>query len=331
LNKHQAMEKVLVGMLGLLTWCSVAGAIQDTPAPAGAIREAQAARPTFRSAVDLVTLNATVRTRRGRPVTNLKPEDFELLDSGTPRKIAQFRTEASPVSVALLVDFSGSMGVGARRTAARDTAADVVNALTPGTDRAGLYVFDKTLRELQPIAPAPGDILAELAAVERPFGATSLFDAIAETGRSIAAVGGARRAVVALTDGADNASRLTAADVSGLASSIDVPVYIIVVVSPLDRSGHTTVDDARLMDAVVQGPLGNLARWTGGEIYVGVGPVQSKQSAQSIVDELRQQYLIAFEPGQRLGWHPLELRTRDKDLVVRARSGYIVQSPRTGL
>jgi hypothetical protein len=77
--------------------------------------------------------------------------------------------------------------------------------------------------------------------------------------------------------------------------------------------------------------LGNLARWTGGEIYVGVGPVQSKQSAQSIVDELRQQYLIAFEPGQRLGWHPLELRTRDKDLVVRARSGYIVQSPRTGL
>jgi hypothetical protein len=54
--------------------------------------------------------------------------------------------------------------------------------------------------------------------------------------------------------------------------------------------------------------------------------VQSKQAAQSIVDELRQQYLIAFEPGARPGWHPIELRTRNKDLVVRARSGYVVQT-----
>ena len=56
--------------------------------------------------------------------------------------------------------------------------------------------------------------------------------------------GGARRAVVALTDGADNASRLTPAEVSALASSIDVPVYIVVVVSPLDRDGKTTIDEA---------------------------------------------------------------------------------------
>jgi VWFA-related protein len=191
-------------------------------------------------------------------------------------------------------------------------------------------VFDRALHELQPLAPAPGDILAQLDSVKRPYGATSLFDAIAETGRSLAAATGGRRAVVALTDGADNASHLTASEVSGIASSIDVPVYIIVVVSPFDRAGQTTVDDARLLDAAVNGPLGNLARWTGGDLYVGIGPAQSSIAARQIVSDLRQQYLIAFAPGTRPGWHPIELRTRDASLVVRARSGYIVDGSPAG-
>src|SRR5262245_25909095 len=184
---------------------------------------------------------------------------------------------------------------------------------------------------MQPLAPAPGDILAQLERVARPFGVTSLFDAIAQTSREVARSGSARRAVVALTDGADNSSTLSPAEVSSLASSIDVPVYIIVVVSPLDRSGRTTVDDPRLVDGVTEGPLADLARWTGGDLYVGVGPMQSSQAAHQIVSELRQQYLIAFEPGSRLGWHPIEVRTKDRDLVVRARSGYMVQGQRQGL
>lgn len=304
----------LSSLIVLLAGCSVASALAM-----------QEPRPVFRTGVDRVSVAATVKTKRGKPITNLKASDFQLMDSGEIRTISDFRIDPTPVSAALLVDFSGSMGMAARRQAARDAALHIVDALQPGVDQAGLYVFDKELRELQPLAPAPGNILAQLESVARPFGATSLFDAIAETGRVLANTGGARRAVIALTDGADNASRLTPSEVSGIASSIDVPVYIVVVVSPFDRSGRTTVDDERLMNGVVQGPLGNLARWTGGDIYVGVGPAQSTQAAQQIVSELRQQYLIAFEPGTRLGWHPIELRARDKDLVVRARSGYMVR------
>jgi Ca-activated chloride channel homolog len=276
----------------------------------------------------MVTVAATVRTRRGRPVVNLKPSDFQLLDSGKPRTITDFKSEPAPVSVALLVDFSGSMEVGERRGAARDAAAHVVNFLKPDIDQAGLYVFDQKLHEVQAIAPAPGGVLAQLESMSRPFGATSLFDAIAETGRVLAGSGGQRRAVIALTDGADNASRLTASEVSGIASSIDVPVYIVVIVSPLDRDGKTTIDDPRLMDAALEGPLADLARWTGGQIFVGAGPSQSLDAARQIVSELRQHYLIAFEPDGRPGWHPIELRTRDEDHVVRARSGYIVQDGR---
>jgi VWFA-related protein len=153
---------------------------------------------------------------------------------------------------------------------------------------------------------------------------TSLFDAIAESGRRLAEHGGSRRAVVALTDGADNASRLTPEQVSGIASSIDVPVYIVLVVSPFDRDGRGTNDDERLQRAM-DGPLGNLARWTGGEIYAAIGPAQSSSAARQIVTDLRQQYLIAFEPGPQPGWHPIEVRTRDEEWIVRTRSGYIVR------
>ncbi len=280
-------------------------------------------RPVFRSGVERVVVAATVRTRQGKPVTNLKATDFQLYDSGELRPFTDFRTEPAPVSLALLADFSGSMDVGARRQATHDNVYQLLSWLTPGSDFAGLYVFDKQLRELQPLAPAPGNILAQLDSANRPFGVTSLFDAIAETGRTLARVGGGRRAVVALTDGADNASVLTAPEVSGIASSIDVPVYIVIIVSPFDRSGKTTIDDAKVQRDL-EGPLGDLAHWTGGEIYAGIGPAQSSTAAREIVTELREQYLIAFEPSALPGWHRIELRTRDKDLVVRARSGYIV-------
>jgi VWFA-related protein len=316
------MKKAVAGMMVMLA--GLAGS------SAAAVALQQSSQPVFRASVQRVTVAASVRTRRGRHVPNLKLADFQLLDAGEPREIVDFRTDPSPVSLALLVDFSGSMGVASRREATRDAAYHLISSLTPGSDQAGLYVFDTRLRELQPIAPAPGNILAQLESVQRPFGATSLFDAIAETGRVLASTGGSRRAVIALTDGSDNASRLTAAEVSGIASSIDVPVYILVVISPFDRSGHSTVDDPRLLNSVLEGPLANLAHWTGGEIYIGLGQTETVQSAKDIVNELRQQYLIAFEPGSRLGWHPIELRTKDKDHVVRARSGYIVSGPREG-
>lgn len=287
----------------------------------------QAPTPTFRGGVSRVALSVTVRTRQGKLVTGLRAEDFELIDSGAPRRIEEFRREPSPASLGLLVDFSGSMDVAAKRAAARENAFHLLSWLETGVDQAGLYVFDKELREVQALAPAPGNILAQLDGVRRPFGATSLFDAIAETAKRLRDQGGLRRAVVALTDGSDNASRLTPADVSALASSIDVPVYIIVVVSPFDRdrTAAATATDDRLARAL-EGPLANLARWTGGEIFAGVTPANSSQAARQIVTELRQQYLVAFEPDATPGWHPIEVRVKDKDLVVRTRSGYVTRN-----
>ena len=127
-----------------------------------------------------------------------------------------------------------------------------------------------------------------------------------------------------LTDGVDNASQLTAAEVSGIASAIDVPVYIVIVVSPLDRAGKSTIDDSARRDA--RRPSGRSGALDGRRDLRGDrARRRTSLAARQIVTELRQQYLIVFEPDTRPGWHPIDIRTRQKDLVVRARSGYMVQ------
>src|SRR5581483_6945076 len=76
------------------------------------------------------------------------------------------------------------------------------------------------------------------------------------------------------------------------------------------------------------GPLADLATWTGGHVFVSSTPGQRSIAARQIIDELRHQYLIAFESSGSPGWHPLVVRAIDKDLTVRARSGYIAGQSR---
>jgi hypothetical protein len=65
-------------------------------------------------------------------------------------------------------------------------------------------------------------------------------------------------------------------------------------------------------------------------LFVASSPSQRSGAARQIVDELRHQYLIAFESSGTPGWHPLEVRARQKDLVVRARTGYVAGQSRPG-
>jgi VWFA-related protein len=172
--------------------------------------------------------------------------------------------------------------------------------------------------------------LPESLSTMTPFGATSLHDAIAQTAESVGTREGLRRAVVVLTDGQDTASRLTPGEVSGIASSIDVPVYIVGIVPSIDNPSSDQ-SGASAERSPLAGPLDDLATWTGGATFVVSTTGQRSATAQHIVDELRHQYLIAFESSGNPGWHPLVVRARDKDFTVRARSGYIAGQSRPSL
>jgi Ca-activated chloride channel homolog len=300
-----------------VTWAQQPQPRPAAPATAPAPATEQESLPVFRSSIDLVRVSAFVRDRKGRFVTDLQKHDFEIFENGRPRAIADFRHELATLSVALLFDASGSME--AHMPAAREAATHVLSWLK-ADDEAAVFTFDTRLEEVRGFTSGDLQLPAKLSAM-KPFGATSLHDAIARTADKVAARESLRRAVIVFTDGQDTASRLTANEVSGIASAIDVPVYIVGVVpsidNPQDDLSATTVERSALTNG-----LSNLAYWTGGDTFIVSSIVERSTTARRIVDELRQQYLIAFEANAQAGWHPLQVRMRTKDLTVRARSGY---------
>jgi VWFA-related protein len=282
--------------------------------------------PTFKGGVDVVRIAAVVRDRKGRFVQDLSANDFEVLDGGKIRKIADFRSDITGVSIAFLFDVSGSME--GQLPHAREAAQHVLSWLDV-RDEAAIYTFDTHLDLRTPFTTGLRRLPEEMSGVV-PFGATSLHDAIALTARRVGEREGRRRAVVVLTDGADNFSRLTPPEAATVASEIDVPVYIFGIVPAIDNPAEE-IATTSVEHSALAGALPNLAAATGGHTFVASTPAQRSMAARQIVDELRHQYLIAFESSGTPGWHPLVVRARKKDLVVRARNGYIAGQSRPSL
>jgi Ca-activated chloride channel homolog len=313
----------------LLVWSVAVGVMVGGPAPMAAQEPPAQGQPTFRSGVDVVSVGATVRDRRGRLVSGLTAGDFVVLDGGQPRDITGFESERVPVSLAILFDISGSMDIGDRTTAARFAAHHVISWLEQGRDEAALFAFDSRLHEVAPFTVDTRALQGALGEVD-PFGATSLHDAIEAAARRVAERTGRRRAVVVLTDAIDTASRLSPAEVSGIASAIDVPVYVIATVMAIDNpSLNGSVD--RSITPTATGTVEDLALWTGGAFFHATTPSETSRVARQVIEELRHQYLIAFEPATGSGWRPLEIRTRQKDYTVRARSGYMAGGARPAI
>lgn len=266
----------------------------------------------FKSSVEQVAVAALVRDTRGRLVTTLKPADFELFDNGEKRTLTNVWSEPSPASVAILMDASGSMATKIAR--ARETASALVAGLKPGADEVALYSFDTALQEIRPFSTTFSSTEGAWDAT-RAYGATSLWDAIAETAQKISDRQ-RRRALVVITDGVDSASALKPADVSSIASSLDVPVYILVMAFTLDEA---------LREMPVRGPMADLAAWTGGDALAVHDAPGVVSVTRQVLSELHHQYIVAFEPGSTPGWHALVLRARKPGLFVRARSGYMVK------
>jgi Ca-activated chloride channel homolog len=281
---------------------------------------------TFKAGVDMVRVAAIVRDHKGRFVQDLTVHDFEIFDTGQARPIADFRNDVTGVSVALLFDVSGSME--GQLPNAREAARHVLSWLDT-RDEAAVFTFDTRLDQQMPFMPGLRT-LPEAMSTVIPFGATSLHDAISLTAKRVGEREGRRRAVVVLTDGADNSSRLQPGEVAAAASEIDVPVYIIGTVASIDNPTEETSTTSAERSPFA-GPLADLSTRTGGHTFVVSSPGQRSLAARQIIDELRHQYLIAFESSGSPGWHSLEVRARKKNLIVRARSGYVAGQLRPSL
>jgi Ca-activated chloride channel family protein len=291
--------------------------------PSRSIYAQDHSRPTFRAGVAIVSITALVRDSRNRIVRNLARDDFQVLEQGEPRPIVDFRaTDDAPVSVALLFDTSGSMRVASNLEKGKGLVEHFLSQMKPRSDEAALFTFDRALRQEVPFTNDRDRIHGALGNVSA-WGLTSLYDAIGETAKRLANRPSPRRAVVVVTDGVDTSSALTPAEVSGLASAIDVPVYVVAVVSPLDHPGNEAV----VVPDEPDGGLSNLAFWTGGDLLYVSAPEQAILVTQELLAAMRQQYFLAIEASTAPGWYGLEVRTNRQGLTVRARRGYFATRP----
>jgi Ca-activated chloride channel family protein len=284
-----------------------------------AAQEPSAPQAVFRAGVNMVSMAAVVRDSKGRVVSTLTRNDFEVIDGGQRRALVDLRTEdAAPASVALLVDGSGSMKATAAADAARHVSKAVLLSLDPSRDDAALFSFDTRLLTIRPFTRDLADVGRALAEVES-WGSTSLYDAIAGTAGIVSARTANRRAIVVLTDGADTTSSYTPTRVAEIASSVDAPVYAVVWDrrSPESRSVE---ENARLAS------LRGLADMTGGELFVVGDDAVMAHAIRKILEELRHQYVLAFEAAPHGGWRSVRVQTRKRGLTVRTRAWYLAGS-----
>ncbi|MEO8126505.1 MAG: VWA domain-containing protein [Bryobacteraceae bacterium] len=238
---------------------------------------------TIRSGVSLVTIPVHVTTERGVSLTDLKREDFELLEDNTPQKIVSFSKQDAPLSVGFLLDASGSMR-NRMRTAAESAVAFCKTA-NPG-DEFFLIHFNERPKLDVPFTNNPRDILRQVGRV-RPFGRTSLLDAISMALAEMKNARNPRKAIVVLSDGGDNRSRHTAGQIRVAMSESDVQLYAMGIFdAALEEVSREEQSGPDLLTA--------LAEMTGGRHY----PVSSFSDLSPISEriglELRNQYVLGY-------------------------------------
>jgi Ca-activated chloride channel family protein len=279
---------------------------------------AQTAEPTvtFKSGVDLVSVSAVVRDKKGKVVRSLEPKDFTVAEDGHTRKIVSLQSDSNaPASIAFLVDGSGSMRLGEALESSRRICDWLLSTLDQQRDDASLFSFDTRLLTLREFTGSVEHVRAGLKELNA-WGATSIYDAIAGASAVVAARARNRRAVIVLTDGADNWSSYTPEEVAWIASTIDVPVYVFAV------GDGVNAEAGAANPAAPSSPLAELARSTGGDFFVAHSPALAIAGISRLVDELRHQYLIAFEPSSLQGMRRIEIRTRKVDYKVSSRKWY---------
>jgi len=281
---------------------------------------------TFRSSVDVVPVRATVRDGEGRPIRGLLQRDFTVLDNGQSRPIRMFHADvAAPITAAFLVDVSGSMSVGHKMAVAHDVLLHATGAMRPGADEAALFTFDTRVDERRPFSGNFHDLASVLLNIE-PFGATSLYDMVAQTAKRIQATPSAHAALVVVTDGFDTSSALTPGEVSAIASAAQVPIYVVATTAASDKAAVTN-DDAPAKPYGVD--LRDLAAWSGGGVFVASSPLDAQAAAVALIRDLRHQYVLSIDAAVTDEWRRLDVQVRKKGAIVRARSGYFGKTRRS--
>jgi VWFA-related protein len=261
----------------------------------------------YRELVDRVIVTTSAVDDDRRFVSGLTKEDFSIWEDEVPQTILDFSLEGRPITMALLLDTSGSMRE--ELSEVQEAAKSFVATLRP-EDRALVVDFDENVYMLQDVT-ADQNMLRQAIEGTDAEGGTALYDAIFAAYRKLRPIEG-RKAIVLLTDGADTNSRFSYNKVLEWTRTHDVTIYAIGL-------------GATVLDVGVRSSLKQLADETGGRSYYPSTAAGLAEVYQQIAEDLRSQYYLTYSPtNQKLDgtWRKIKLETRAKDVKLKTRRGY---------
>ena len=268
--------------------------------------------------VDVTRVNVlfTVTDKKGRFITDLGKDDFLVTENKKPQVIQEFTAETDlPLRIAILIDTSNS--IRDRFKFEQEAAVEFINSvIRPKEDRAMVVSFDTEAELVSDLIDDP-EKLAKVIRNLRPGGGTSLYDAIYFACRDRLSQDQPRhkfrRAVIIVSDGDDNQSRVTRDQALEMAQKADAVLYAISTnISKIEGDGDKV--------------LRYLTTETGGQAFFPFKVQDLAQDFENIANELRRQYNIFYRPEPLKAdglFHAINLKVNGrKDLVVRARKGY---------
>jgi len=295
---------------------SQAGGAEQKPADQGAGADSDPLT-TLRTTTNEVNVVFTVTDKRGRRITDLKQNDFKVLDDNKPpQEIRSFHAETNlPLQVGLLIDASNS--VRDRFKFEQESAIEFLNqTIHPRYDQAFVVGFDVTPEVTQDFTDDTGQ-LAHGVHELRPGGGTALYDALyfACRDKLLKAPKSTpvRRAIILLSDGDDNQSHVSREEAIEMAQRAEAIVYTISTnVSGTKGAGDKVLE--RIADA------------TGGHAFFPFQIRDVSNAFAEIQDELRSQYAISYKPADLKHdghYRTIEIVANDKkNLRVRSRRGW---------
>ena len=282
-------------------------------------------RSTFRSGVDVVSLNVTVLDSQAKLLAGLSREKFSVFEDGIRQDIAYFETSEIPLDLALLIDTSVSMEK--KLAFVQDAATGFLEVLREG-DRAAVFGFNHYVRPLQAFTTDRDAVRTAIKATTAA-GGTALYNAVyvslkafekvAEDGRV------RRRAIVVLTDGEDTASLLTFDDLLVEAKRAGVTIYTIGLHA--DSPAVYAAQQARGYFSTADYAMKQLARETGAKAFFPTGGRTLSEAYSEIGRELATQYAIGYvsqNPMRNGAFRRVVVRLNDvPGAQPRTRTGYL--------
>ena len=294
---------------------AVAAAGQDPARPAGQVLQSDEAT---RITVDVTRVNLlfTVTDKKGRFITDLGKDDFEVVESKRRQTISEFTAESDlPLRLGILIDTSNS--IRERFKFEQEAASQFIDSvMRTNVDKALVVSFD-TSAELVADLITDTDKLTAAIRDLHPGGGTALYDAIYFACRDKLSQDQPRykfrRAIVIVSDGEDNQSRYTRDQALEMAQKADVVLYAISTnITRIETDGDKV--------------LKYFAQETGGRPFFPFKVEDLDQSFENIANELRHQYNISYrpEPLKTDGlFHVIDVRVRErKNIQVNVRRGY---------